>query len=296
MTMAPSSLVLLRTLCFFDAIGYPPCLPELFASADEGTLEIPQSTPPSSDAYVSERGRVAFTGRRPLFLEHERRERLFARKIRRARRVAAWLVRLGGVRFVAICNTTALAHADEQGDLDFFIITKTGTIWQTRALAALPCKLLGLRPDTHATVDSVCLSFFIDDCSLDLQSLALSGDDVYLRYWFLSLLPLYDDGIGGQLWDANAWLRKRHPWAIRWVTHPEYRVRRPLFRVPSLGVLEQLAHRLQVAVLGENIREQMNKNTHVVVNDHVLKFHVQDGREAVRRLYEERCAAYGISS
>lgn len=287
----------LRSLCFYDVIGYPPTLPELSLAADEGVSTDPkkESSSISDDGIRFERGRVVFQDREELIPEHERRERLFSRKIRRARRVAKWLSRLQGVRFIAVCNTTAMAHANEEGDLDFFMIVREGSLWQTRGWAALPFKLLGLRPTTTFVRDAVCLSFFVDDVSLDLSHVALKGDDVYLRHWFLSLLPLYDDGIGKTLWETNTILRQRHMRAQPWVIHPDLRIRTSFLRLPFFSFLDPYARRLQMSRLSPDISRSMNQGTNVVVNEHVLKFHVQDGRVAIRQAYEERCQRYGIA-
>ena len=286
----------LRALCFYDAIGYPPTWAEVQAAADRGCGEDAATEMLLEAPVLLTRGRVVFKGRESLIEVHERRERLLARKLRRARLVTRWLVRLGGVRFVAICNTTALAHADEEGDLDFFMIVRAGSLWQTRGWSALPFKLFGLRPTTVEAKDAVCLSFFVDDTALDLAPLALAGDDVYLRHWFLSLLPLYDDGVSTLFWEQNKKLRQSHPNAHPWLVHPRLCVKRPFWRIPFFQTAEMLAHRMQERVLSPDIRRQMNQGTHVVVTDHVLKFHVGDGREAYRQACLERCQRYGVAS
>lgn len=285
----------MRCLCFYDAIGYAPTKAELYAQADRGAGLIgPSSTAFSAD-IVTQRGRCTLPDRASLIAEHERRERWFARKLRRARWVAWWLSHLDGVRYVALCNTTALAHADEASDLDFFVIVKQGALWQTRGWAALPFKLFGLRPTRHDEADAVCLSFFVDDGALDLAPLALPGDDPYLRYWFLSLLPLFDDGVSQLFWDQNTALRTRHPQARKWITHPAIGMSRPWMRVPSSRIWEGLARRLQEHWLSADIRRRMNVSTDVVVHDHVLKFHVEDRRDAYRHAYIDRCQRYGVA-
>lgn len=293
--MWPLTIGHLRSLCFYDAIGYPPTLPELEMTKDEGvhqSSEVLACIDPS--VMTMQRGRVIFSNRASLLDEHEKRERLFARKIRRARWVTRWLVRLAGVRFVALCNTTAWAHANDEGDLDFFVVVHPGSLWQTRGWAALPFKILGLRPSTTRVSDAVCLSFFVDHDHLDLSSLCLPGDDTYFRHWFMSMLPLFDDGIGKTLWVSNHTLLSRHVSACPWVVHPDVSVRRSFVHLPFFRWLDPLAQAIQKRFLGTHILEIMNQDTRVVVNDHILKFHVQDGREAIRQAYVERCVRYGI--
>ncbi len=300
----PAAAGLLRALAFFHATSYPPTVVEWLAAWDAGTsLSSSDKNEVAAAARALEqagtvivtRGRVTFPEATSFVAEHERREVFFARKLRRARLVARYLARLSGVRFVALCNTAALAHADDLSDLDFFIITKTGRLWQTRFDATLPFLLLKLRPgDRKQERDAVCLSFFVDDSSLDLSRLALPGDDPYLRHWFLSLFPLYDDGVGERLWLENRALRGRHPFAVPWSLHPKVAVRRPAFRWLTASWLEPAFRSVQLRALPASIKQRMNQATDVVVSDRVLKFHVDDARASFRSRYVERCQALGL--
>lgn len=278
----------LRALAFADAIGYAPTEVELSLWSEPGELAPPMRL---------SRGRVTFEGREELVKEHESREALFPRKIRRARHVARFLARLPGVRFVAVTQTTALAHARDEGDLDMFVITRPGSLALTRVLATGWYALTGARPGARKSErDAVCLSFFIDDSALDLSSLMLPGGDPYFRYWFLSLLPLYDDGVSSELWSANRAILSQHPHARRWMMNPNLRVERPWLRFPRLVFLNACARRLQNKTMSKGLRELANKDTRVVITPHVLKFHADDARERFRELYRQTCKRYGVDS
>ncbi len=285
MTGSPSRL---RALAFADAIGYAPTEAELALWSEPGEIH------PPMNAY---RGRVTFEGREQLVEDHESRELFFPRKIRRARQVARFLSRLPGVRFVAVTQTTALAHARDEGDLDMFVITRRGSLTLTRSLATTWYALTGARPGARKSErDAVCLSFFIDDSVLDLSSLMLPGDDPYFRYWFLSLLPLYDDGVSSELWSANKTILSHHPHARRWLMNPDVRVRRPWLRLPRLAFLDGYARWLQDLAMSAALRALANKDTRVVITPHVLKFHVDDGREGFREAYYQNGKRYGLDS
>jgi len=276
----------IRALALWDAMGYPPTEAELSAVA--GFL-------PIVEPLVVTRGRITFLGREELVKEHELREALFPRKIRAARKAAAWLARVSGVRFVALCNTTALAHARDGGDLDFFVITKSGVLTQTRGWSAVRFALTGRRPGSRESErDAVCLSFFVDDSKLDLSPLMLARDDPYFRLWFLSLLPLVDDGVSKELWNANTKILEQHPTARPWIMHPTLGVPIPRLRIPCLSGLESLAVSLQGRSLSPSLRELMNKDTRVVITPHVHKFHADDGREAFREQAAATCKTYGL--
>ncbi len=305
--MDDASSGLLRALCLFSAWEYPPTRVELIAGYQhvsdstnhKSVIEMDRASQGLIDSgrMIERRGRITFAGKESLVEKHERREALFARKIRRARRVARWLAALAGVRFVALCNTTSRAHADEDGDIDFFIIARRGTLWQTRAWGTLPFRIMGVRPRTERHIrDAVCLSFFLDDTALDLSSLMLADDDPDFRHWFLNFLPLFDDGIGEAFWHANHAITDRHPFALPWVINPNLHVRMPFFRLPMPSWLERSARLMQECAMATEIRERMNQDTTVVVNDHVLKFHVRDGRATFRDRYRFLCRSYGVDS
>ncbi|HVM90462.1 MAG TPA: hypothetical protein VMU11_01015 [Verrucomicrobiae bacterium] len=276
----------IRVLALWDAMGYPPTEAELASAAGFAPVETP---------IRLHRGRLVFEGREALVDEHEARERLFPRKIRKARRVARFLARLGGVRFVALCNTTALAHANDDGDLDFFIITKRGVVTQTRGWASLRYKLAMQRPGNKAK-DPVCLSYFVDETSLDLSAHQLSGDDPYFRLWFVSLLPLYDDGVMREFWEANQSILARHPQAKRWIINPDLEVPRMRLRWPAQASFEGMAAWLHGLLVSKTLKRMANRDTRVIISPHVLKFHSEDGRAAFRERALETCKRYGLAA
>jgi len=296
---------ILRTLAFHEAWDYAPTLPELVltvdfgGSAEQGREQVIQAVHDLIERRVIslKNGRLAYLDSiNRIISQIQDREIYQPRKRRRARRVVRWLVRLDGVRFVALANTTALGEARDDADLDFFIIVKAGSIWTTRFFSSGVLKLMGLRPRPGHEKDSVCLSYFISDGQLDISSHALPGDDPYFRYWFLSLLPLYDDGVSKEFWEANYRLRTCHSFAKKWEVPPDFAVRSPRIRIPTLAALEKAFRVFQLKCFPRVIKDKMNKDTTVMVTDSVLKFHVIDNREEYRRKYQEICRQRGIEN
>lgn len=290
--MADIRSSLLKTLTFHETWGHAPTRVEWVTTLEGESGMHREDVEHEIDAMMREgkivehMGRVSFpesVTRIEGMIENE----IFApRKRRVARAAARWLVRLAGVRFVALCNTNALGHASDGSDLDFFIVTRAGTIAQTRVFATLPYKLLGRRPSGDDERDTVCLSYFVADNGLDLSSHMLTPDDPYFRYWFLSMVPLFDDGVSPALWDANKAITSRHPFATRWAISPAFEVAKPSVRLPSFSFLERVATKLQDKAFPQPIRELKNRDTRVLVTEKALKFHVTDGRKDYRRDYQ----------
>ena len=308
--MTDEEMGVLRTVCALSVLGAPPTLVELFQQYEEPVLErLAQSDRPFSHAIVSAtqalvsnnvlcvfRARFLLTSMRqelePLLIGEE----WLPRKWRKAKRIASWLVRLAGVRAVYLCNRTAFGMPHDKGDLDFLVIVRHGSIWQTRGFATLPFLFLRDRPDAGVPKqDVVCLSFFVSDRALDVAPCALQPDDPYVRYWFLGLLPLADDGVGQDFWDANQTIRARHPHAKRWISSPALSVSFPAVRIPICSWLESCARSAEWRYFPESLRMQANRDTRVMISDERLKFHANDGRESVRTRYHALCASYGIS-
>ncbi len=278
----------LESLALFAAMGYPPTPAELALSSETGPIEAPMKLV---------RGRVVLEGMEPLVDEHEKRRLFLPRKLRIARKAAKTIARLSGVRFVALCNTAALGHSRDEGDLDFFIVTKSGVITQTRGWATLWFKLFGKRPGSgDSDRDAICLSYFVDDSALDLSSHMLPDGDPYFSHWFISMLPLYDDGVSKDLWEANAKIRAIHPHATSWLISPDLRVTKPALRLPALTILESFARRLHKRMISPKLKAMQNQDTRVIVNEHVLKFHADDGRERFRQNQLEMLKTYGLAS
>jgi hypothetical protein len=300
--MSPARAALYRTLSFHEAWQYAPTRAELLFTLDAAHAPVQRREAFDELHHLLQekvldevQGRIGFSETLPsLTTRIQERDMLQPRKRRRAVAVTKWLSYLPGVRFVALANTTALGSARDYGDLDFFVVCKAGSLWSTRLYSVSPLKALRLLPRSEETRDAVCLSYFVSDDALDLKSHLLAGDDPYFRYWFLSLMPLYDDGVGEQLWNANASILARHPFRRAWMAPPDIRVRHPLIKFPLFSI-ETVARTFQRAWFPKQIRDLLNQDSRVIVSDQALKFHVEDGRAAYRQTYERLCSERSVS-
>lgn len=293
--MGDQRAYLLRSLCFFDALGYAPTRVECLLAC-EGRVDPSTLQALFDEGIIAEQaGRLGFSGRLDALVSLvQERDRFVARKLRRARMVARWLSFFGGIRFVALANTTAWGYASDGGDLDFFIIVRRGSIWQSRLFAVFPFKFLGWLPGPEESPDAVCLSYFVADDALDLSSHQIGGDDPYFRHWFFALLPLLDDGVSPELWQINSDLIQKQPSQRPWQIAQDLRVPIPRFRLPIFSFFEWIAQCIQRAWFPSRIREMENVDSRVMVSDQVLKFHTDDGRELYRERYIQRLTEYGL--
>jgi len=306
--MDKASEAILRTLAFMASQKHAPTISEFWQSLDTGGFGLDGSDVERALHECIKAGIVAESHGRLSLAEYEKQideardmEIFFPRKLRRAIRVAKYIKSLPYVRAVCLCNTMALGQTREDGDLDFFIICKAGTIWQTRLFATLPFALLKLRPG-KAERDPVCLSFFVSEKALDLDMLAIRPDDPYLRYWLLNILPLYDDGVLEDLWQANKQFLKNHQFAKKWLAFCRAPMPGEDMAVNSGNVTEQgkmgsfelFCKKIQLKKFSEQIKARINTDSSVVVSDDILKFHITDRRREFYGEYKMICGKYGV--
>lgn len=341
---------IIRTLAFQAAWGFAPTRLQLAMFYDGGSSGQNGPSGPDGTAIhlelnqliqeglvIESEARLALKPFSTLIQKGREREFYFPRKLRRARKVAAWINRLPWVRAICLCNTTALGQARDEGDLDFFIIAKAGTIWRTRFFSTLPFKLLGARPGGRkssvllstpapltmscdlaasspsnyplekgkgfsGSTDPVCLSFFVTDDALDLAKYMLPDndraelDDPYFRYWFLSMLPLVDDGVLMDLWIKNKKITQRHPLAKRWIAldSDDPFGGRQSVTLSRQSWIERLLKKFQEKQFPDAIKKLANQDSRVIISDQALKFHVEDRREEYRQKYYEICKQFGV--
>jgi len=111
------------------------------------------------------------------------------------------------LRLCAVCNNLAFGQVNEGSDIDLFIIAKRGRLFVVRTLVTFLLQIFGVRRHGRKIAGRFCLTFFIDDESLDLSSIALSND-IYLAFWVKSISPLIDDGISDEFFEANLWAQE----------------------------------------------------------------------------------------
>ncbi|PIR47273.1 hypothetical protein COV06_04285 [Candidatus Uhrbacteria bacterium CG10_big_fil_rev_8_21_14_0_10_50_16] len=250
-----------------------------------------------------ENGRVVLVGEEAVFATQQTQFSDANIKWRIARRVAWWAALIPGVRLVAVGNTLAWEATRSESDIDLFVITRSGCVWFVRFLCVVPLMIRRARPGVRRQ-HPIDFTFFVDQTRLDLSRLRIHPDDPYLAYWLTSLVPLVDDGVFAEFWEANAWARETLPNAtpvrVAWyrrVKNGQAMGQWVYWIVQITGlmsIMNGLAKRLSERRFPEAIRTKMNHSTDVVVNDTMLKFHVADQRRQIVNAWNQRCQSYEL--
>ena len=114
-------------------------------------------------------------------------------KLVRARMIANQLARTPFVRLLAVGNSVAMGTATELSDIDFFVVTAANRLWTARFFLLIKAKWLGLTKRPGKLADQADFGFWVDETALDLSPIAIEND-VYLKLWLATLIPLVDRG------------------------------------------------------------------------------------------------------
>ncbi len=226
--------------------------------------------------------------------------------------VARVLARIPFVRMTALVNTLAISAADQESDIDIFVVSERKHLWLVRLLCVAYLQLIRKRPTAKTKTDMICASFFASDDSLDFSSLQIPIDpqaglgDLYLAWWVSRIVPIYDAGeYAKKFFDANGWAS--HVFPNRRVYHTSslrtvrlgwgsrvLKICMEAFIALGRSLSEKLSRSIQMHSLSQNLRVLLNRDTRVVMNDRILKLHVRDTREELREQFIKKCASYGI--
>lgn len=125
-----------------------------------------------------------------------------ARMIGTAKKVSNLLMRFPFVRGIAISGSLSKNFADDDSDIDLFIITAKNGLWIARTLMHCFKKLTFLVNRQHY----FCMNYYIDE-----QQLQIPEKNIYTAIEIATLMPMHGDTTFEQFYAANAWTRSFLP-------------------------------------------------------------------------------------
>ena len=322
--LTPLQKSILAPLQFFDIYGFPLTLLEIHRYLYKGkwlrkedygrdislyNIQLQIDALKSKTKIESSEGFYFLPGRAELVKLRAQRYLVSREKHKKAFLVCAVLTLLPGVEQIYITNTLAYGNARQESDIDLLIVTHPETLWTTRLFCAGLLKLMRKRPRAdflkkgHGQLSfeeffepikrnkvCFCLSFFLSAAYKDIKTIMRKPCDPYLMYWIMQAVLIYDKPHDCQLLiDSNRWIKHCLPNARPYVSGQSGMIA-PNIHLPAIGIFfERLAMIFQKKIMPEYIKEVSGcKDLGVVMNNQMLKFHVNDTREAVRMEFERR--------
>jgi hypothetical protein len=301
--MSPLADSIKKTLSYFAVSDYPLTKEELFGYLWQPPIINYEDFLTNGLVGTEEKNGYYFLDSESDVVE-KRRERLLVceQKLKIAIKAARKIRSIPFIRAVFVCNTIGAGTASQKSDIDFFIITAPKRIWLVRFFANLILKFWGLRVSAKHTKDKVCLSFFVDENSLNLDNLRVVNDDVYLIYWIHQLIPVFDpDNICERFLKANNWTTKFLPNALR-LSSPyieavldskKSRVWKKIWQKMWDGaygdLLESQAKGIQMSILKKSLKKiPSTDDKNVILSDQILKFHENDARAEIYKKWKSK--------
>lgn len=283
---------ILETVARFDIFNFPLTSLEIWQWLDLKVSfeEIIKNLDKS--LLEKKQGFYFLPGREEIIITRQERYREAEKKIKIAQKRLKLISWLPNIKFIALANIIGPHNLKEETDLDLFIVTKTNRLWLVKFLATIILKLTNLRPTERNSKNKLCLSFLVDESALNLANCRLDNNDWYFTYWLTGLRPLYGDlEIFKKLLIANSWLEKALP---NWQLNPYQPINNFYKKITNnktfkaKNLLEIISHKLHQLLMAKDLKNLQNKNTAVIITDHVLKLHTLDRRPDFFKLAKEK--------
>ncbi len=290
----------LEAIAFFDMFDFPLTAFEVWKylsiQCNLSDIQAILFSDQLNQIIEQKNGFYFLVGRAEIVVTRMQRYNYANAKIQKAMRIARIFKFIPWVKMIAVGNMLGVNNLKQESDIDLFIITTPNRIWLTRFGCAGLAAILHLRPTPENFRDKICLSFFVSELGLNLQNLLLA-DDIYFTYWLANLTPIYNiNHVYQNFSAANSWLSQQLP---NWQPTMEQRQIAASDSIFFRDFVEVVLKRLEPTVkkwqlnhLPAETKEMMNKDTRVVVNDNVLKFHVNDRREEYNMMYTEKISNF----
>lgn len=211
--------------------------------------------------------------------EHEKA--LFARAEKYIKRIT-WIPWL---RMIAVVNSLSMYATHAESDIDLFVVTSRGTLWFVRVLMTAIFWMQGVWRHGENVSWLFCLSFFVEEDSLDMDTIALEND-VYLAFWMYYMKPIF------VVWDIWEQWKEKNPVYSEKAIVSSKKESFPLWKIPLKRARpvpwEYFAKILNIIIKpfwewrAQKSFRQKWKPEWVIIASGMLKFHDRDRRREIR--------------
>lgn len=299
---------IINTLAYFDLADYPLTKEELFSWLwQPPTISYLDFLNTLDGLNLDNKFGYYFLPGREAIVEERRHKFLISeQKLKIARRAAKLIKSIPFLKAVFVCNSTGSEQANEDSDIDFFIVTEKNRIWITRFLVTLVLELFRLRRTNKRIKNKICLSFYVTTENLDLAKWRVADDDIHFAYWLNQMLPVFDpENYYFKFLEANSWTKIYLPnldpkqtssYLLKipesWFSKRWKKIWEKMWAGSYGDMINNQAKKIQLSKMkfsGKPIDRGEDKG--VVISDGVLKFHEKDTRIAYREEWKQKIYA-----
>jgi hypothetical protein len=191
---------ILRVLVYFDIFRYPLTAKEINSFIDQplGEKELNTSLDELLNLKRIFKLDEFYSLQNDLSLAERRRKGNAYAEIllAKASKIAKLLYKFPYVRGISISGSLSKNFADENADIDYFIITKANRLWIARTLLILFRK----NPFLKNRYRYYCMNYFIDDAEPVIEE-----KNIYTATELLTLMPMAGNGSLKKFFESNSW-------------------------------------------------------------------------------------------
>ncbi|MGH9175788.1 MAG: hypothetical protein ACRD1H_15595 [Vicinamibacterales bacterium] len=196
---------ILQSVVYASVFDYPLTLAQLRDSligerADEHTLARCYATSVLLQAGIEHVDGFYFPrGRRDLLDTRQRREVASRRLLATLWRPLSLIATMPFVRMVALSGSLAHLNADDEADLDLFVITRPARVWSVTLTTLVLARLLGWRK-------RLCLNYVVSE-----RALMVGPADLFCANQIVHLQPLTGSEAYMAFLDSNRFIERFYP-------------------------------------------------------------------------------------
>ncbi|MFH1781259.1 MAG: hypothetical protein ABH835_01440 [Patescibacteria group bacterium] len=287
---------ILKTVCYFDLFDYPLTLLEIrkwLWQNPEKNLNLIEHSLNNNPNIASKQGFYFLKDREKLVELRKQRYINSQLKFKKRLKFIKILTYLPFVEGIFIANNLAVSNVKDDSDIDLIIVAKKN-IWTTRLFTTTKIAALGLRPTPQKSKDKICLSVYLTHNHLNLEKYKINRQDIHYTYWADQIIPIYDkNNIYKKYREANHWIKTDLPNSLAYQVAKPRKIDNNVWKDISQNIFgllsfEKFYKKIQLKKLPLKLKNLMNKDNRVVINDEILKFHDNDPREEIQKNWETK--------
>ena len=191
---------ILKVLVYFDLFRYPITNEEIYSFLDQGLNReylnkmldnlAKQQRIFQLDEFYSLQNDYSLAERR-------RKGNAFATELlKKASGISTLLYKFPYVRAIGISGSVSKNFADENADIDYFIITKANRLWVARTLMHLYKK----NPFVKGRHQHYCMNYYVDEADLLIEE-----KNIYTATELFTIIPMAGNGSMKKFFESNRW-------------------------------------------------------------------------------------------
>lgn len=206
LVLSPETTSILKVLAYFNIFQYPVTAEEICRYADRSfdTNELQPLLDElcgkacifNLDGFYALENNTTLVRKRISGNQHAQQ------LLPTAYRIGRFLQKFPFVRAVGISGSLSKNVADENADIDFFIITAPNRLWIARTLMHAFKKLTFLAGKQHW----YCMNYYIDE-----SALTIAEKNIFTATEVVTVLPVRGEAVFNNFFSANAWAYAYYP-------------------------------------------------------------------------------------